>query len=72
MERDQAERIRAVRARRDGARAAAAIEAVRRAAAGDENLFSPILDAVRSNVTLGEVADVFRKVFGEHRDPAYL
>jgi methylmalonyl-CoA mutase N-terminal domain/subunit len=32
----------------------------------------PILEAVRSYVTLGEICQVFREVFGEHRDPAYL
>ena len=39
--------------------------------AGDENLVVAVLDAVRKNVTIGEVADVFREVWGEHRDPAY-
>ena len=72
VERGQVERIRSLRAERDGARAQRAIEAVRQAARSDENLFPPILDAVKSDVTLGEVCDVFREVFGEHRDPAYL
>jgi methylmalonyl-CoA mutase N-terminal domain/subunit len=28
----------------------------------------PILDAVRAEVTLGEVADALRRVYGEYRD----
>jgi hypothetical protein len=28
--------------------------------------------AVKHGATLGEVCQVFRDVFGEHRDPAYL
>jgi methylmalonyl-CoA mutase N-terminal domain/subunit len=68
----QKSRIQAVRARRDPAKATAALEGVRRAAASDENLMVAVIEAVRADVTLQEVSDVFRKVFGEHRDPAYL
>ncbi len=71
-ERVQCERIVSLRARREAGRARAAIDAVRRAAAGDDNLMDPVIEAVRADVTLGEVCDVFRQVFGEHRDPAYL
>jgi methylmalonyl-CoA mutase N-terminal domain/subunit len=72
VEATQIDRIRTLRAARDAARAGAALEAVRRACAGDENLVPPMLEAVRSCVTLGEVCDVFRNVWGEHHDPAYL
>jgi methylmalonyl-CoA mutase, N-terminal domain len=72
VERDQAGRARATRSQRDGAEAARRIDAVRRAAASDANLFDPILDAVRVGVTLGEICQVFRDVFGEFREPAYL
>jgi methylmalonyl-CoA mutase N-terminal domain/subunit len=71
-EQGQRERVTAVKARRDGARARACIEALERAARGDENLMPAMLEAVRCDVTLGEVSDVFRRAFGEHRDPAYL
>jgi methylmalonyl-CoA mutase N-terminal domain/subunit len=72
VERRQIEHVRALRARRDPAAAAAALERVKRAAGSDENLMEPMLEAVRRGVTLGEVSDVFRAVWGEHRDPAYL
>src|SRR5262249_37635724 len=71
-EKAQIERVRAVRARRDAARARATLDAVRRACEGDDNLFPHVLEAVRSEGTLGEICQVFREVFGEHRDPAYL
>jgi methylmalonyl-CoA mutase N-terminal domain/subunit len=32
----------------------------------------PILDAVKQEVTVGEISDVFREVFGVYQDPAYL
>ena len=37
-----------------------------------DNIMAAVLDAVRAHVTLGEVSDVFREEFGEHRDPAFL
>ncbi|HEY3355552.1 MAG TPA: methylmalonyl-CoA mutase family protein [Polyangia bacterium] len=71
-ERGQIERVRDLRARRSAPAAAAALEALRRAAAGTDNLFPPIVDAARASCTLGEICQVFRDVFGEHRDPAYV
>jgi methylmalonyl-CoA mutase N-terminal domain/subunit len=67
-ERSQVDRLRALRERRDGARAAAALASLAAAAAEERNVMPPILDAVRAECTLGEVADTLRKVFGEYRD----
>lgn len=61
-----------VKASRDAAAAARAIAAVRKACQGKDNLMPPILDAVKVQVTLGEISDVFRDEFGVYRDPAFL
>jgi methylmalonyl-CoA mutase N-terminal domain/subunit len=72
-EEEQIARIRELRARRDAAKAAAAIAGVQAAAADDKlNLMDAIVAAAKANVTLGEITQVFREVFGEHRDPAFL
>ncbi|MXW72262.1 MAG: methylmalonyl-CoA mutase [Acidobacteria bacterium] len=63
----QVERVRALRARRDGAQAAEALDAVGRVAAGGGNLMPAILGAVSALVTVGEISDALRAVFGEHR-----
>ncbi len=63
----QIERVRALRASRDGAAVAAALERVEEAARGTENLLPPIKEALRARATLGEVSDALRRVFGEHR-----
>ncbi len=63
----QVQKIKALKARRDGARVAAALSELEKAAKGDSNLMPPILEAVRAYATLGEVSDVLRKVFGEYR-----
>ena len=72
VERAQVERIRRLRAERDERAARAALDAIRQAAAGKDNLVGPIVTAVEAHVTLGEVSDVFREVFGVYRDPAFL
>ena len=35
--------------------------------AGGENLMPAVIDAVENKVTLGEIADELRSVFGEHK-----
>ena len=67
-ERAQTERLQALRARRDATRASAAVGALAGAAREDRNLMPPILDCVRAEVTLGEISDTLREVYGEHRE----
>jgi methylmalonyl-CoA mutase, N-terminal domain len=68
VERDQVERLRALRDRRDAGRAATTLQALSAAAGEDRNLMPSILDCVRSEVTLGEIADALRQVYGEYRE----
>jgi methylmalonyl-CoA mutase N-terminal domain/subunit len=68
VERDQVERLRALRDRRDAARAGTALRELSAAAGEDRNLMPPILDCVRAEVTLGEIADALRQVYGEYRE----
>ncbi len=66
-ETEQVERLRALRARRDAAKADAARAALAAQAGGDGNLMPAILECVKADVTLGEIADTLRGVFGEYR-----
>ena len=61
-----AERLGRLRQSRDAA-AGRALEAIERVARGHDNLMPFILDAVRVRVTLGEICDTLRKVFGVHQ-----
>ncbi|HSS38553.1 MAG TPA: methylmalonyl-CoA mutase family protein, partial [Polyangia bacterium] len=63
------ERVRATRAARDGQEAEEALAALERTARGSDNLMPPLLAAVKARATLGEIADVFREIFGEYRAP---
>jgi methylmalonyl-CoA mutase N-terminal domain/subunit len=66
IEREQVERLRAMRARRDGAAHATALERIRAAASGTDNVLPAILEAVRAYATVGEIANVLRECWGEH------
>ena len=68
IERDQVERLRAVRQRRDAGQADAAIASLQGAAAGTENLLPRILACVESEVTVGEISHALRKVWGEYQE----
>ncbi len=62
------ERLVALRRRRDAKAVEAALSLVDAAARTDANLMPPILTAVESYATLGEIADRLRAVFGTHRE----
>ncbi len=70
LEEEQRARLAAFRQGRDAAGAAAALDAVERAARGRDNLLPPILGAVEARATLGEIADRLRAVFGVYRPTA--
>ena len=65
----QLERLERVRAERDGAAVRSALAGLREAARGDANLMPPILAAVRSYATLGEMCGVLREEWGEYAPP---
>jgi methylmalonyl-CoA mutase N-terminal domain/subunit len=66
--RAQVERLRAVKAERSAPRAAEALAAVERACRDGSNVVPPVLEAVKAYATLGEISDVFRKVWGAYRE----
>ena len=65
--RKQIERVQRVRHERDEAATAAALQRLRAVAVGTDNTVPAILECVESYATVGEIADVFRSVFGEQR-----
>jgi len=68
----QCARLQRVRATRDNELVGQRLKALEEAARSTENLMPYILDAVRAYCTLGEICGVFRKVFGEYREPVIL
>jgi methylmalonyl-CoA mutase, N-terminal domain len=68
LERKQIDRLQALRARRDGEAAERALTRLRDAAAGDQNLMEPLLDAARAHCSEGEIVQSLQRVFGTYTE----
>jgi methylmalonyl-CoA mutase N-terminal domain/subunit len=68
----QVERLRRIRAERDGQRAARALAELRQAAQGTAVLMPFLVEASLAYCTLGEMVDVLRGEFGEFQEPAVI
>ncbi len=65
------ERLRELRQNRDNEKVSSLRDQLAAAAKGDENLMPLIIECVDNDVTLGEVCNTLREVFGEYR-PAVM
>jgi methylmalonyl-CoA mutase N-terminal domain/subunit len=72
IEREQIERLKALRGKRDGQKACSAIGELQRRAATKENLMPSILGAVEAYCTVGEISDALRRVFGEYQESVII
>lgn len=68
IERDQVERLRALRTHRDAAKATEAMEKLSETARGTENLLPRILNCIEAEVTVGEISNRLRSVWGEYQE----
>ena len=68
IEKNQIERVRAVRAKRDAKQAETNLKNLEDAAKTDANLLPKILDCVENYVTVGEISNKLRKIWGEYRE----
>ena len=67
IEENQRSRVARIRAERDQHEAQNGLARVEQAARDGSNLMPPIINAVCAWVTLGEIADALRRVFGEYQ-----
>ncbi|RLF11488.1 MAG: methylmalonyl-CoA mutase [Thermoprotei archaeon] len=72
VEKERVEWIRKFRESRDNKKVKEALEKLRKAAETNENLVPYVIEAVRANATVGEMADTLREVFGTAEDLAAL
>jgi methylmalonyl-CoA mutase N-terminal domain/subunit len=68
----QVVRLERVRGERDTMATKAALDRLEDAARDKVNLMPPILEAVHTYATLGEIMGVLRRVFGEYREPVLV
>jgi methylmalonyl-CoA mutase N-terminal domain/subunit len=69
LERMQIEKTNRVKNARDNKKVRESLDKLGEACAGNRNVMDLIIEAVKVYATLQEVCDVFRKAFGEYRDP---
>jgi methylmalonyl-CoA mutase N-terminal domain/subunit len=72
VEREQHERLAALRKRRDNARCKRELDAIRDACRSKDNLLERFVAAAHAYCTLGEIADVLRAEFGVYKEPKIL
>ena len=63
----QISKIEKLKSTRDNQKVNTCLEQIKTAALSDENLIPLIVSAVENYVTLGEISDAMREVFGEHK-----
>jgi methylmalonyl-CoA mutase N-terminal domain/subunit len=66
--RAQNERLRAVRAERSAEAVKQALAGVERTCRDGANVVPSVIEAVKAYASLGEICDVFRKVWGQYRE----
>ncbi|MEU3857929.1 methylmalonyl-CoA mutase family protein [Streptomyces sp. NPDC028722] len=69
IEARQAERLTVLRAGRDQQAVDSALDALRKAAEGEDNVLYPMKEALRARATVGEVCGALRQVWGTHTPP---
>lgn len=69
VEQRQNETLRQRRNSRDSSAVNKCLEAITQACSGDANLVPLVLEAARAEVTVGELSQAMKQVFGEYREP---
>lgn len=64
---EQIARLEKLKAERNNHSVRLALNELKSAAGSDKNLMPPIIHAVEQYCTLGEIADIMRNIFGEHK-----
>jgi methylmalonyl-CoA mutase N-terminal domain/subunit len=68
VEKEQVARLQKLKRERDNRKVKEVLEKLHYAAEKDENLMPIIIEAVKAYVTLGEITEVLRKVYGEYKE----
>jgi len=72
LEERQIQRLRKIKRERNAVAVREGIARVAEACRSGENVMEPICAAVRQEVTVGEISDIFRSEFGIYKDPGWI
>jgi methylmalonyl-CoA mutase N-terminal domain/subunit len=70
VEEGQKNELAALKRSRDGKAVVSALRALEQACADGKNVMPPLVDAVKTYATVGEISDVMRTVFATYEEPA--
>jgi methylmalonyl-CoA mutase N-terminal domain/subunit len=68
VESEQVARLQKLKRERDNRKVKETLEKLHRTAEKDENLMPTMIEAVKAHVTLGEITEVLREVYGEYKE----
>ena len=66
------EKLKKIKAERDNARVKDCLDQIRDKATGSENLMPFLIDAAKAYVSIGEITEVLKEVWGSYKDPGIL
>ncbi len=69
IERKQVERTQRIRSERDKKKFEEALNELRKASEGTDNVMPHVINAVKAHATVGEICDVWRDIWGEWDEP---
>jgi methylmalonyl-CoA mutase N-terminal domain/subunit len=69
VEREQIDRVGRFKASRDRTKVERRLKQLAEACRDQHNVMPVLIDAVKDYVSLGEISDVYRRVFGVYREP---
>ena len=70
VEGQQKQAVAELRRSRDGKAVSSALSVLRQACRDGKNVMPPLVDAVKTYATVGEISDVMREVFATYEEPA--
>jgi len=70
VEDEQKRELAALKRRRDGKAVVSALRSLEQACGDGKNVMPPLIEAVKTYATVGEISDVMRKVFATYEEPA--
>jgi methylmalonyl-CoA mutase N-terminal domain/subunit len=65
-------KLREMRADRDESKWKQALDNLRKASLGNQNVMTAVIDAVKADATIGEICDVWREIYGEYKPQQYF
>jgi len=68
----ESDKLRTLRAQRDRASWKSSLDNLERVTKTGENVFPAVLRAVKARATVGEICDVWRRIFGEYRPKEFI